>query len=155
MHSVRVTADVRWVRDFEPKPWGYAACEASRCAVQGLGELYEEDYQKAAGFAAEDADEPLRQEVRLHPSCPAEVTSVAMNRPNLKLSCDTNETYECRQDHSACSTVPMSNETDCRAAAAVVRSLIATALAPCARKAGFACCRCARRCGGWPRSWTR
>jgi len=31
--------------------------------VQGLGELYEEDYQKAAGFAAEDADEPLRQEV--------------------------------------------------------------------------------------------
>ena len=31
--------------------------------AQGLGELYEEDYQKAAGFAAEDADEPLRQEV--------------------------------------------------------------------------------------------
>jgi hypothetical protein len=30
---------------------------------KGLGELYEEDYQKAAGFAAEDTDEPLRQQV--------------------------------------------------------------------------------------------
>ena len=36
-----------------------------RAVAQGLGELYEEDYQKAAGFAAEDAEEPLRQEVGL------------------------------------------------------------------------------------------
>ena len=35
------------------------------CHAQGLGELYEEDYQKAAGFAAEDTDEPLRQQVQL------------------------------------------------------------------------------------------
>ncbi len=45
-----------------PCPPKHIATERVRCA-QGLGELYEEDYQKAAGFAAEDADEPLRQEV--------------------------------------------------------------------------------------------
>ena len=57
------------------------AQRGAACCAQGLGELYEEDYQKAAGFAAEDTDEPLRQEVQAPNSELLLDASVSLYRP--------------------------------------------------------------------------